>query len=284
MYKGLCFYYKYETEWKQFVSRTIIQIHKFRNSVSFDTHVYISLQPIKHRRLKSSIFQASQVWKHSGYISEKKHSHISAFIHFVVSPTLSSSQNNTSNSNHDPRRLKSTLAGVPTQDSRSCASRREDFAGKPKGWQVPPFIRESSLGWRAASQAQETWPRRPVALQIIFPDLLWAFWFSAIRCNVNCHSQVSEQLSINSCRTQLTQAEHSKAGLLLVLLVMHRVGVKPKYLQPWNYSSDSKLNKPRTLHVIIHTQTDILTWVSATTFCQHLGKAKGSGQTKDRIL
>lgn len=80
----------------------------------------------------------------------------------------------------------------------------------PKGDRSPPCQRVS-LGWRAASPAQETRPRRPVALQIVFPDLLWGFWFSATRCSVNCHTEVPEQLSINSCRAQLTQAEQSTA-------------------------------------------------------------------------
>lgn len=116
-------------------------------------------------------------------------------------------------------------------------------------WQTQKVTgrQRESLGWRAASRAQETWPRPPVALQIIFPDLLWGFWFSATRCSVSCHTEVSEQLSIHSCRAQLTQAEHSKAGLLRITLVMHGVGVKPKSLQPWNYRSASELNQARTL-------------------------------------
>lgn len=162
---------------------------------------------------------------------KKNHSHISAFIRFVVSPTPSSSENTTSNSNNDPRPFKSPLAGVPTQKTAGAVSQGERrfcrqtqrVTGPLQRVAGPSLHQRESLGWRAASQAQGTRPRPPVALQIIFPYLLWACRFSATQCSVNCHTEVSEQLSINSCRAQLTQAEHSKAGLLLIPLVMHRI-------------------------------------------------------------
>lgn len=56
---------------------------------------------------------------------KKNHSHISAFIRFVVSPTPSSSENTTSNSNNDPRPFKSPLAGVPTQKTAGAVSQGE---------------------------------------------------------------------------------------------------------------------------------------------------------------
>lgn len=169
-------------------------------------------------------------------LKKKNKSHFSIFISFIISPTPSCSpstpQNSTNYLNNDPKFSKSPLANSCVHLNPGVLTWKT-VGTVPQGefcWQTQrvtgPCRRESlgglPAGPRGAVQGfasvvfvalQEIWPRQPVALQIIFPGLLRGFWFAATRCSVNCHTEASEQLSISSCRTRLTQAEHCKAEL-----------------------------------------------------------------------